>query len=127
MSSRKLAAGGLLVVLAAATWGCGSPAEETASLAEPHEGVLQVVGTDQLAFEPAELTGEAGEITIELTSEEGVEHDLVIDETDERVVTASAGETDVGTVSLESGTYTFFCSIPGHRTAGMEGSLDVAG
>jgi uncharacterized cupredoxin-like copper-binding protein len=35
------------------------------------------------------------------------------------------GGTKVVTVTLKSGTYKFYCSVPGHRAAGMEGTLTV--
>lgn len=90
-------------------------------------GVVEVAGTDALAFEPEQLTAAAGEVTVELTSGEGVLHTFVIDQTDEVVVEAAAGETATGTVDLDAGEYTFYCDVPGHREAGMEGTLTVEG
>jgi len=94
--------------------------------AESAEGPVEVVGTDGLAFDPAELTVGSGEVTIELTSEPAAPHTFTIEELgDVEVVAADGGETATGTVELEPGTYTYYCSIPGHREAGMEGTLTV--
>lgn len=87
---------------------------------------FDVLGTDGLAFEPSELSAPAGEVTVELTSEPGVRHTFVIEElADREIVAVAPGETASGTVELEPGTYTFYCSVPGHREAGMEGTLTV--
>ena len=82
----------------------------------------------QLAFEQDTLTAAAGEVTFALTNDASVPHDLVIEgpegdlgETEE----ISGGDTAEVTVELESGEYTFYCSVPGHREAGMEGPLTV--
>ena len=87
--------------------------------------VVEVLGTDALAFEPEELTATAGEITVELTSGDAILHTFVIDERDELVVEAAAGATATGTIELEAGEYIFYCDVPGHREAGMEGTLTV--
>ncbi len=49
---------------------------------------------------------------------EGVDDDAIIAE-------CAGGETDTGSVQVEAGSYTYYCSIPGHREAGMEGELTV--
>jgi uncharacterized cupredoxin-like copper-binding protein len=36
-----------------------------------------------------------------------------------------ASGTKTFTVNLKPGTYTFFCSVPGHRQAGMQGTITV--
>jgi uncharacterized cupredoxin-like copper-binding protein len=53
-------------------------------------------------------------------------------------VTIAAGSTVLGTtptfvggsrtltLTLKPGTYTFYCSVPGHRQGGMEGTLAVS-
>lgn len=89
-------------------------------------GPVQVTGTDALQFEPDELQAQAGTVAVELTAEDAVEHTFVIEELDDQEVVASAaGETATGSVELESGTYTFYCNVEGHRSAGMEGTLTV--
>jgi uncharacterized cupredoxin-like copper-binding protein len=91
---------------------------------------IEIVGTDTLTFEPTGFTVPAGEeVTVELTSEAAVEHDFVIEDVDGQdldVAHADPGETETGTFTIDdAGTYQFFCSVPGHREAGMEGTLDV--
>jgi plastocyanin len=104
---------------------CGGGGDSTAS--EDVEADVEVTGTDSLKFEPTELEAEAGTVAIGLTSGSSVEHNVVIEGAgDDPVVEAAAGQTAVGTVDLEAGDYTFYCSIPGHRTAGMEGTLTVS-
>ena len=36
-----------------------------------------------------------------------------------------SGDTETLTLNLPAGTYTFYCNVPGHRAAGMEGTLTV--
>ncbi|MBW3562585.1 MAG: cupredoxin domain-containing protein [Actinobacteria bacterium] len=87
---------------------------------------LSVTGTNELGYEPEQLAGDAGSVTIELTAEDAVEHTFVIEDLgDRQVVAADAGSTATGTVALEAGTYTFYCDVPGHRDAGMEGTLEI--
>ena len=85
---------------------------------------IEVTATN-FAFDPAESTARAGEdLAIVLTSED-ILHDFTIDELDAHVV-ADRGETATGGVTAdEPGTYDFYCSVPGHRDAGMEGTLTV--
>lgn len=115
---------------------------------------LSITGSDDLAFAPSELAVLAGEeVTVSFTSEAAVEHDLVIegvgmaatvgneghgadehvdedepamDDDDRHVAHANAGETVSATLTVdEPGTYTVYCSVPGHRQAGMEATLTV--
>ena len=97
---------------------------EDAPAAEDVEADVFVTGTDSLKFEPSELEAEAGEVTIALTSESLVP-DVVIEEAGDTEVVEARGGTQVGSIELEPGTYTFYCSVPGHREAGMEGTLTV--
>ena len=76
-------------------------------------------------FDPDEITVTAGEdVAIVLTSEDLL-HDFTIDELDAHVA-ADADETREGGLRAdEPGRYTYYCTVTGHRDAGMEGVLIV--
>lgn len=122
-SQTRMALTVLVAVTAAACGGETADPETTGGTGTAD--ALEVVGTDALTFEPSELTADAGGITVQLTAEPAIAHDFVIEEGEQLVVAAGAGETAVGTVALEPGTYTFYCGVPGHRQAGMVGTLEV--
>jgi plastocyanin len=83
------------------------------------------VSATSYSFDPGTLTVAVGEpIAVELTSTD-IEHDLVVDEVDLHVA-AAQGETEVGGfTATEAGEYEMYCSVPGHREAGMVGTLVV--
>lgn len=82
----------------------------------------------QLAFTTSEATAEAGEVTIEFNNPQALPHDVKIESSNGDEIggteTVSDGSNSA-TVNLKPGTYTFYCSVPGHREAGMEGTLTV--
>ena len=84
------------------------------------------VEAGDLYFGEESLVATAGEIEFTLVNVGAAEHDLVIEEADDAVVVfAAPGDTATGTIELAAGSYTFYCSIPGHRSA-MEGTLEVS-
>lgn len=83
------------------------------------------VAATSFKFDPAEITVTAGEdVAIVLTSDD-VLHDFTIDGVDVHVA-AGRGETAEGGLRIDKpGKYTYYCTIAGHRKAGMEGTLVV--
>lgn len=78
-----------------------------------------------LAFDTASLEAASGSFTIAFTNESTTPHNVTIEEVEGAATsTFTEGEEDLA-LELEPGTYTFFCSVPGHREAGMEGTLTV--
>ena len=82
----------------------------------------------ELAFTTTEETAKAGKVTIDFTNPQALPHDVKIESSSGEEIGGTdtiAEGSDSATVNLKPGTYTFYCSIPGHREAGMEGTLVV--
>jgi plastocyanin len=80
-----------------------------------------------LAFDTDVLDASAGEVTINLDNPATVEHDVAIEADGEEIAKSdlvSEGTTSVS-ADLDPGEYVFYCSVPGHREGGMEGTLTV--
>ena len=89
---------------------------------------LEAVSGADLAYKEKSASAKAGEVTIDFTNPQSTPHNVYIeDEAGEDVAeTETISESSASTkAELEPGTYTFFCDIPGHREAGMEGTLTV--
>jgi plastocyanin len=81
-----------------------------------------------LAYTTTEATAKAGKVTIEFDNPQALTHDVAIEDSSGAEVGKTeliADGSDSTTVDLKPGTYTFYCSVPGHREAGMEGTLTV--
>jgi plastocyanin len=79
-----------------------------------------------LAFDKTELTAAAGEVTIELTNDSGLPHNVEVEGNgvEEVSETITEGTTSL-TLTLEPGEYEFYCAVDNHRAGGMEGTLTV--
>jgi plastocyanin len=84
----------------------------------------------QLKFTKATLSAKAGSVSIDFTNASSLPHNLTIQQgsnggTVGATPTFSGGKKTL-VVKLKPGTYTFYCSVPGHRQAGMQGTLTVS-
>ena len=82
-----------------------------------------------LAFTSDNLTAEAGAATLEFNNPQPVGHDADIEDESGKVVADTAviaeSSDSAAIKDLKPGKYVFFCSVPGHREGGMEGTLTV--
>jgi plastocyanin len=132
-----------LLALALAVAGCGGDDDgngEATSPAPPPPAATGATGggttlenpadeSGALAFQKDSLTAPAGEVTLVMENPSPVDHDISIkgNGIDEKGEVVGKGETSRVTATLEPGEYTFYCSVPGHEAAGMEGTLTVTG
>lgn len=92
-------------------------------------GTLQLEANEtEIAYETTKLSSKPGKVTIDFNNPSSLPHNVAIeDEAGEQLgesETVAKGETSVS-AELAPGTYHYYCTIPGHREAGMEGTLTV--
>lgn len=103
--------------------------EEKSSAAGASANTTLQLAADQaqLAFDKTELSAKAGKVTIDFDNPSAIPHNVVIEEDGKELAGFEpiAEATESVSAELKPGTYTFYCSVPGHRQAGMEGQLTV--
>jgi uncharacterized cupredoxin-like copper-binding protein len=109
----------LVVVLGGCNGGTGLP-----SVDGPTRAALELTATE-MRYEPKEVAVAAGDFRVVLHNAGVVRHDLRVEGRPALLVEAGPGETVTATWSPPAGRFRIYCSIPGHRPAGMEGLLEV--
>jgi plastocyanin len=113
-------AGALALTLTA----CGDTDDDAKADGCTPASSLTVHATDDLQFDADAYEAGAGCVEITYANDGSVAHTLLVE--DEPGFKLSMGSEDKGTITLDAGTYTIYCDIPGHRSAGMEATLEVA-
>jgi plastocyanin len=150
---KKVVAFLVLALAALALAACGSSSDSSSSTAETSGGESQAEQggaakeesssggggsastlkfeadpNGELAYTSTSETAKAGKVTVEFKNPQALTHDVAIEDSSGEEVGATeliASGSDSTTVDLKPGTYTYFCTVPGHREAGMEGTLTV--
>jgi uncharacterized cupredoxin-like copper-binding protein len=99
----------------------GSAGAGTATVAADPSGAL--------AFTTKTLHAKAGKVTLVMSNPpgSGVPHGIAVEGNgvDKVGKVVPAGGTSTLRVALKPGSYTFYCPVPGHKAAGMKGTLTV--
>ncbi|UUY03137.1 c-type cytochrome [Svornostia abyssi] len=119
----------------------GKPGKDTGALANAikpagtgkpavaKDGLLSIAADPggQLAYVTDKATAPPGPLDIESPNESSVDHNIALelDSGDEIGNIVKDGGVSKISVDVDPGTYTFYCSVPGHREGGMEGELTV--
>ena len=82
-----------------------------------------------LSFDTDSLSAKAGNLTIDFDNPAAISHDVAVEDSSGKELGKSdliaQSKTTLDLSNLKPGTYTYFCTVPGHREGGMEGTLTV--
>lgn len=120
----KMGAAGLL---AAVVIGCGgSDATPTPEPTPSPAPAAVIVETSEFKYDPSDWTiPSSGSTDIRLVNKGIVEHDFTIDDLDFQIQVPIGKESTGTLVDPAPGTYEVYCTVPGHKAAGMVGTLVV--
>jgi plastocyanin len=81
----------------------------------------------RIAYDKKSLSAKAGEVEISFTNPSAIPHDVAVEGNgvDEKTEVIQDGKSAELAVDLEPGTYTFYCTVDGHKQQGMQGTLTV--
>jgi uncharacterized cupredoxin-like copper-binding protein len=143
---RSLLAGAALsLALAGVVGGCGSSnnttsanrassqATSTAKKAPAHAAGAQLqlssAKNGSLSFDQNRLSAKSGTVTLVMDNPQttGQQHGIAVEGNgvDKDGPSVGPGQTSTLTAALKPGTYTFYCPVPGHKAAGMKGTLTI--
>ena len=89
-------------------------------------GTLEIPAdpSGQLLYTYAEAEAPPGQLKVTMPNESTVDHNIVIDGKGEGEIVGNGGTSEFS-ANFTPGTYTFYCSVPGHKDGGMQGKLTV--
>jgi plastocyanin len=111
-----------------ATTGTPAPASSPAPGKASTQLQLAANPSGLLAYNTKQLSAKAGTVTITFTNNSPLEHNVTVAEGTKALGATPTfkGGSKTLTLTLKPGKYVFYCSVPGHRQAGMEGTLSVS-
>ena len=129
---RWIAGAAVVALLAGACGGGGSSGGADTSGGGGGGGgqVVEIdVAASGFAYAESTATATAGHVVIKSMNPQSTGHDISlkgngVDEKGE--IVQSGGVSTIDIADLKPGTYTFYCSVPGHEAAGMTGTLTVS-
>lgn len=132
MPTTRAAAAFVLAGLVAA--GCGGGgggggASDSVTVTAPAGGGTPSLTIDahDVFFTPKRVKAPAGKLEIHYVEQGSQQHTLVIDGVKGFKLEVGPGsKSKSATVDLQPGVYTYYCTIPGHRAQGMQGTITVA-
>ena len=123
--TRVVAIGAFAAVIAA----CGGGGDSEATYVEPKGPATETIKIDSgnVFFKPNDIKASPGIAKVDLKNIESGTHDLVIQGLPGfQLEVSGEGSTAASKLKLNAGKkYDFYCTIPGHKEAGMKGTITV--
>jgi len=80
-------------------------------------------------IDPVDIKASAGTVTLDVSNAGPTIHNVAIRDASGKVLATTkdlkTGESETITAELAAGSYTTFCSLPGHESLGTKGTLEV--
>jgi plastocyanin len=127
----------IVLALAAAVAGCGGSSGSSAA-GSASSAVSSVAGSHVVEIDVAQsgfryvkstATAQSGPVVIRSMNPQSVGHDISLKGNGVDLhgdVVANGDTSTIVIADLKPGTYTYYCSVPGHEAAGMKGTLTVS-
>jgi uncharacterized cupredoxin-like copper-binding protein len=123
--TRVLAVATFAAVIAA----CGGGGDSEATYKEPAGPATETINiqSGNVYFKPNQIDAKPGIAEVKLKNVESGTHDLVVQGLPGfQLEVSGEGSTAASKLALKTGKYEFYCTIPGHKEAGMKGTITVA-
>ncbi len=100
---------------------------DSSTTASSGGGQTVKIGESEYKLDPSDATVKAGSVTLDVTNDGTITHNLQIEGNGVEETTDSLAPGDTGelTVDLKPGSYEMYCTIDGHKDLGMEGTVTV--
>lgn len=107
----------------------GTSTEDTPTAETGGGGSSEVVipaAEEGLKFATDQATASAGQLTLKMANPSDIPHNIAVDKPQKKSGPV-VGKCEVSTITVNfpAGRYEYYCAVPGHREAGMRGTLVV--
>ena len=109
----------------------GAASSDSASTAPASSASAEgtAVTVKDFKIDPVDIKASAGTVTLDVSNAGPTIHNVAIRDASGKVLATTkdlkTGESETITAELAAGSYTTFCSLPGHESLGTKGTLEV--
>jgi len=117
-------AGAAALALILGACGDSDDGGQAADGCNPADSSITVEAQDKLSFDADSYEADAGCVEFTYVNAGSIAHTLLVK--GQSGFKLSVGDEDSGSITLDPGTYTLYCDIAGHESAGMHAELTVS-